>query len=123
MFKLDLSPTYSYPVELPVVDERGKSQTHKITIKFRRLPREQLVDINKTDNDGGQRDGGQVVEADVDYLLQFVDGWAGVGDDSGDDLPFNRDNLRALLNAVPAASTAITSAFFEAQAGGQRRKN
>lgn len=123
MFKLDLSQTYKYPVEFSLVNATGQTQIHKISVIYKRLAREAMVELNRNQDTTADRSGTEVVDADLDYLLQFVDGWEGVADNAGEALLFNRDNLRALLNAVPSIHTAITSAFFESAAGGHKRKN
>ncbi|WP_427500808.1 phage tail assembly chaperone [Methylomonas sp. MED-D] len=122
MFKLNLSGTFQYPVELQIVDEKGKPQLHKLRLTFKRFSREQLIGLGEFGKDD-TRTGDAVIEADLDYLLQFVDGWADVTDEDGQPLDFSRDNLRALLNAVPNIHHVIRDTFYEAINGGSRRKN
>jgi hypothetical protein len=121
MFKLNLSATYEYPVKFTVVDEKGRPQPHTITMIFKRLDREAMIDQNINDDLPGGRSGADVIEADLDYLLGFSEGWKGVDIDG--DTEFSRENLRKLLNGVPGIHREITAAFVESANGGKQRKN
>ncbi|NJA04157.1 hypothetical protein HC024_00150 [Methylococcaceae bacterium WWC4] len=122
MFKLNLSDTFQYPVSFALVDEKGKSQTHKIRLTFKRFSREQLITLGEFGKDDTST-GAAVIESDLDYLLQFVTDWADVTDGAGNPLEFNRANLRALLSAVPNMHHIIRDHFYEAINGGNSRKN
>jgi len=121
MFKLDVSPTYEWPVKFTLIDAKGRKQGHTITLIFRRIEREEMIDMNIADESVSQRTGAEVIEADLDYLLTFVDGWKDV--EIGGDSTFNRDNLRKLLNGVPSIHRMISEAFIESANGGYQRKN
>lgn len=121
MFKLDLSKTYKWPVKFSVIDEKGSQRQHEIKIVFKRLSREELISLNQADFKPADDKPDAIMDADIDYLCQFVDGWEGV--EIGGDTEFSRDNLRALLNGVPNINSAINSAFWESANGGQVRKN
>jgi hypothetical protein len=120
-FKLDLSPSYEYPVKFRTIDAKGKQQHHTITLIFKRIEREEMINQNLTDETAGNRTGADVIEADLDYLMGFVEGWKDV--DINGDTTFSRDNLRKLLNGVPGIHREITAAFVESANGGQQRKN
>ena len=123
MFKLDLSPTYAYPVKFTLIDEAGNQKTHQIKALFKRFNRDQLIELQNEDapTATGKKSGEDIIDADVAYLRKFLDGWQDV-EINGSQL-FNDDQLKCLLNQVPQISAAITEAFFESAAGGQRRKN
>jgi hypothetical protein len=122
MFKLDdLSASYEYPVKFTTIDAKGRQNSHTITLLFKRLDREKMIDQNINDDMPSGRSGADVIEADLDYLLGFVDGWKDV--EIGGDTTFSRDNLRKLLNGVPGIHREITTAFIESANGGRQRKN
>lgn len=119
MFKLNLSPTFEWPVKFTTIDAAGRQQAHTITMIFRRLDREEMIDMNITDEMPATRLGSEVIEVDLDYLLTFVEGWKDVEIDG--DTAFSRDNLRKLLKGVPAIHREITAAFIEAANGGRKK--
>jgi hypothetical protein len=122
MFKLDdISDTYEYSVKFPVIDAKGRQQNHSFTAIFKRLDREAVVDRVIGDDSPTRRIGAEVIEADLDYILTFMDDWKGV--DIGGDTTFSRDNLRKMINRIPNLSTAIGTAFLESSNGGRQRKN
>ncbi len=121
MFKLDLSSTYAYPVKFTVIDEAGNQKTHQIKALFKRLSREALIELQNHDAQEGKKTADEILDADVEYLRRFMDGWQDV--EINGSQAFDDDQLRALLNSVPQISTAIADAFFESAAGGQKRKN
>jgi len=120
-FKLNISQTYEWPVKFTVIDEKGRKQGHTITLIFKRVDREEMIDMNLHDEAADQRTGAEVIEADLDYLMKFVDGWKDVEIEG--DTAFNRDNLRKLLNGVPSIHRVITAAFIESANGGYQTKN
>jgi hypothetical protein len=122
MFKLDNSETYEWPVKFTTIDAKGRKQSHTITLTFRRVDRDEFIDIIRPPSDESElRSGAEVIESDLDYLLKFVVGWRDV-EISGDAV-FNRDNLRRLLNGVPSIHRLIADAFLESVNGGHQRKN
>lgn len=121
MFKIDLSDTYEYPVKFHIIGPKGQRQAHTITLTFKRLTREEIVELNRGAAEQGDRSGLDVIEGDLDYLTQFVDGWKGV--DINGDQTYSRDNLGVLLNRVPGIHTAITMAFLESATGALQQKN
>ena len=134
MFKLDLSKTFKWPVKFAVVDGNGRQQSHEIKLDFKRVTAEEskriLADIQQAEIDrkaneeeGIVKSPREQVESEADFLLQVVTGWEGVADENGQALDFNRDNLIALINAVPNLIGEIWAAFFLATSGGQKRKN
>ena len=139
MFKLDTSNTFSYPVKFTLIDARGKHQQHVIPFDFRRLTADELRERNQADAryielleqhpddpDAAQkryaadlmREGKLYPSAEqqADELLEIVEGWKEVSDESGT-IEFNRDNLMRLLNHVPGLYGAINQAFREAMSG------
>ena len=134
MFKLDLSQTFKCSVKFTVVDGAGRQQAHEIKLEFKRVTAEEskriLADIQQTEKDrkANEEEGivlspREQVEKEADFLMQVTTAWEGVADENGQPLFFNRDNLIALINAVPNLIGEIWAAFFTATSGGQKRKN
>jgi hypothetical protein len=122
MFKLDdISDTYEYPVKFPMIDGKGRQQNHSFTAVFKRLDREEVIDRVIGDDSPTRRIGAEVIEADLDYILTFMDDWKGV--DISGDTAFNRDNLRKMINRISNLASVIGAAFLESSNGGRQRKN
>jgi phosphoribosylformimino-5-aminoimidazole carboxamide ribonucleotide (ProFAR) isomerase len=112
-------------VILPVVNESGASQAIKFEMKFKRVSRSKLNDLQKAQE---QMTESEVVvdslERDTDYVMDIAEGWRHVSEaDGAEDLPFNRANVWLMLNNYPNAASVIVAAFFEATLGGGKRKN
>ena len=141
MFKLDTSNTFSYPVKFTVIDARGKHQQHVIPFEFRRLSVDERNERQQRDGTALfndlllQHDGdfeaaktafflenlrqgktSLTAEQQADHLLEIVEGWREVADESGP-LDFSRAHLIRLLNAVHGLYAAINAAFNEALDG------
>jgi hypothetical protein len=108
-----------YSVDVPIVTETGTSRTHRFDVQFSRFTRSELNDLRKRSE--GMSDNGDALENDTDYVLEIAKDWRGVSDGKAD-LPFTRENVLALLDAVPNAASAIVSAFFTATLGGGAKK-
>jgi|LakMenE18May11ns_1017448.scaffolds.fasta_scaffold8869261_1 hypothetical protein len=119
------SEGFYYGVILPVVNESGASQAIKFEMKFKRVSRSKLNDLQKAQE---QMTESEVVvdslERDTDYVMDIAEGWRYVSEtDGAEDLPFNRANVWLMLNNYPNAASVIVAAFFEATLGGGKRKN
>ena len=143
MFKLDTSNTFSYPVKFTVIDARGKHQQHVIPFEFKRLSVDERNERQQRDGTALfndlllQHDGdfeaaktafflenlrqgktSLTAEQQADHLLEIVEGWREVADETGP-LDFSRAHLIRLLNAVHGLYAAINQAFNEALDGPQ----
>lgn len=118
------SEGFYYGIILPVVNEQGASQATKFEMKFKRVSRSRLNELQKQQEE--MADSEIVVdslERDTDYVLDIAEGWRYVQGPDGEDLEFTRATVRLMLDNYPNAAGAIVSAFFEATLGGGKRKN
>jgi len=120
MFKLNTSSTYKYPVKFAIVSEHGGTIDQEFTGIFKRLNREQIIDL-RARHQGDRGDSiDEVLDADVAYITEFLTGWEGV--DLNGETEFNPDNLRLLLRSLPKINLFISAAFFDSD-GAVARKN
>lgn len=104
MLKIDVSPTFSWPVTVEIPQDGGKHVTGTITVTFNRL----------TD--------GQIQTAKVDdeeFCRALVAGWKGIADAQGADLPYSPQALDEVLAGPvgPYFRMGVIRAFFAATAG------
>jgi len=99
MFKLALSPTYTWPVALEVAaEEGGKRQTLTFHGKFLRLPQERIDEIIKTGL------------PDLDLCKEVFVGWSGPVFD--EDFVFSEVNRDKLLG-IAGMRTAVALAWMD----------
>lgn len=116
---------FFYGIQLPIVTDSGASQIQKFDVKFKRVSRSRINEIQRQQEELNNGDFEvDSLERDVDYLMEIAEGWRYVQDEAGKDIEFNRDNVYALLDAYPNAAGEIVRAFFESTlGGGAKRKN
>lgn len=114
MFKLGQSDRFSYPVAVEIPGDGGKRISYTFDAVFKRLSREEFVDITSRAQAGEINDAALV----RDVLL----GWKGIQDDAGADLPFSEDNRDLVLNVWPVLP-AVVAAFIEAHTPKGKAKN
>lgn len=108
-FKLTQTPTFKAEVTVSIANEKGtfdKSSFHAI---FKRPPTSDLK--NLYENPPG----------DVELLNKYLTGWEMTDSDTNEAVPYNKENLAALLE-ISSAPQAIAQAFFDS-ARGARTKN
>lgn len=113
MFKIAAKPTYSATVHVNFPGEKGKVNTKSFTAHFKRFSQTELEDI--TD----RLKSGQL--SDRDFVHAVMTGWEAVGNEQGDALDFNEENLDALLELHPTQPSIIRTFF--ATVGGGKTKN
>lgn len=147
-FVISNSDNFSYVVTIPKLQDDGSISRHKVTMKFKRLSTDDLMDYQEKDADlsrlpealekaNGDKElafilmsiedrkngkQGKRVDEMVDDLMQILCGWEEVSDESGK-LDFCRENLAKLLQFSAPAYRAINEAFREAASGDGKRKN
>jgi len=112
MFKLDFSDTYPWPVEVALIDDKGKTKKTRFVAVFRRLNRhevESLLDETKS----GEID-------DAEFCRRVVEDWQEVIDADGNPLQFSPQNLDAVIEIVPVAGCIVRS-WFDSIAEGARK--
>lgn len=110
-FKLVVSNTVAVPVAGRLPDASGRPVPFSFTLQARRLPAGELR---------------QAIEANdrtvPEFLASLVEGWSGVQDDAGRELPFSAEGLNALLDIVGMAGVMF-SAYLEACGAKGKEKN
>ena len=111
MFNLDQSDSYQWTVKWDVPVSDGKFETASFQAYFKRLTHERISEIKKLGISGEITD----LEIANDVLV----GWSGVK--SGEDeLPFNDENKKNVLNYAMVPS-AIVEALFDSFRNGKRK--
>lgn len=114
MFKIGLSDRFTYPVNVEVVGDGGKRSTYTFDAVFKRLSRDEIIEVTTRARDGESDDLALV----RDVLL----GWKGIQDDDGAELPFSEENRERVLSAWPVLPSVV-AAFIEATSPKGKAKN
>lgn len=113
------SEPFWFAVDVPVVTETGTVRNHRFDLLFRRFTRSELNELRKRSEN--LQENSDSLENDTDYVMEIAQDWRGISAEKGD-LPFSRENVRSLLDAVPNSAGAIVSAFFSATLGGGAKR-
>jgi hypothetical protein len=111
-FVLKQSDTYTWPVTFDVPVDGGRHQRQTFDGEFRRLSQSRIREI------GQQIESGETTDADL--ATEVLQGWSGITDDNGKDVPFSQAALQQLLD-VPMLATAIVTAYFSSLQGAKRK--
>jgi len=116
---------FFYSILLPVVSDSGTSQINKFDIRFKRIPRSKLNELQKEQERMSEAESqADTLERDTDYVMQIAEGWRYVDGPNDKPMEFTRDNVHMMLDNYPNAASVIVSAFFGATlGGGGKRKN
>lgn len=112
MFKLDLSDSYSWPVEFEVPTDGGTYEACNFDAKIKRLKQERIDEINALGIDG--------ILNPREIASELLIGWSGISK-GGQEIPYSEEAKKNLLNTGLVAS-AILRAYF-ASLQGAKRKN
>lgn len=116
---------FYYGILLPIINDAGASQAHKFEMKFKRVSRSKMTELQKAQE--AMTESEVVIdslERDTDYVLDIAEGWRHVNDPDDKPMEFNRENVYTMLDNYPNAASTIVSAFFEATlGGGKKQKN
>ncbi len=114
------SEGFYYTISVPYINDRGVSQVDKFEMKFKRISRSQLNELQKAQERISESDvQGDSLERDVDYVMEIAEGWRHIDGEPD----FTRENVYTMLDKYANAASAIVAAFFEATLGGGKRKN
>lgn len=119
---------FYYGILLPIINENGSSQVQKFEMKFKRVSRSKMTELQKAQEAMSES---EVIidslERDTDYVMDIAEGWRhvrGPNTPEGETWEFTRDNVYTMLDKYPNAASVIVSAFFEATlGGGKKQKN
>jgi hypothetical protein len=104
MFKISVSPSYSYPVTVDLPGARVKPTFDAV---FKRLPQSELDVLIEKVKSNEMDDAG--------FVREVLVGWKGVSDETGE-LVFSEENLSSLLNVYPVAR-CVVEAFYASLTG------
>jgi hypothetical protein len=105
-FTIKKEDTVAWPVNIQVPVDGGSFKTQQISVKFLLIPVGEAAELTEAAGD-----------ADAELLEHVIRDWDLVMDEEGSALPFNDENLRALL-AIPYVRRGLLRAYFEAASGG-----
>lgn len=106
------SPTYRWPVTVVFPVDGGKTDKETFDAEFKRLAQDQLRDI------GERIDAGTIT--DLEVLDRVLAGWAGILDESGEEVVFSESSRQRILN-VPLVAGATVAAWMESLNKGKRK--
>ena len=112
MFKITQSPEYTWPVNVDIPADGGRTEKAQFDAKFRRLTQTRIDEIRLAVERGELRD--------ADLAREAMVGWSGVTDDGGE-VPYSESARDRLLD-IPTVSAAIVMALLGSLSGA-RRKN
>ncbi|RMF15191.1 MAG: hypothetical protein D6757_05015 [Alphaproteobacteria bacterium] len=112
MFKLDLSPSYKWPVTVRFVDESGRRHERTFHVLFRRLKKSEIDELTRA-QELGEMD-------DAVFMREIVAGWDGIVDADGKPVECDDEAMRMLAD-IPEVASAIGVAWIESLAGGPRK--
>lgn len=124
--------SFSFPVTIPAVNERGTTVRHQIELIFKKVSQTQWEAIAKRHEWPKDADGNNLplqTEESLDLaaaqLKEVITDWKGVNDENADPVPCNTENLKVLLDNYPNAFSLIIDAFIRASFNGGEaaRKN
>ena len=108
MFKIDLSPSYWWPVRFNLPKETGGTQeTYTFDVEYKRMT------LSESEALGRRAEVEKLSDAAI--AAEMVIGWKGVADGTGAPVPFSEAALRRALD-TPNVAAAVVSTFFESNA-------
>lgn len=112
MFKLDLSPTYKWPVTVHFVDASGKRSSRTFHVHFRRMKKSEIEELTRAQEQGEM--------SDADFMREIVADWEGIVDADGNPIGCDDESI-AMLADIPEVASAIGIAWIESLTGGPRK--
>lgn len=105
MFRLVVSDRVTVPVKGQIADEKGMAQAFSFSLSCKRMSKADLKDRLESLT-SGQLDGD-------DFLREVIEGWSGVQDADGKEIPYSAKALEDLLNVAGISAVAF-GAYVEA---------
>lgn len=106
-FVLKKDSTYKWPVTVEVPIDGGRFKKETFTAIFRKMSRSAFNDLLEQGDD-------ELVDA-------IIDGWEGIKDEDGEELPFTED-IKTMLFDDPYVLRGIVAAYTESLTG-EKAKN
>lgn len=111
MFKIVQNASYSWPVQVELPVDGGKTEKATFDAEFKRLSQSRVDEIRQAVERGEMRD--------ADLAREALVGWSGVVDDSGP-VPYSEKARDQLLD-ISMVSTAIVVALLNSLSGAKRK--
>lgn len=117
MFAIVKNPVYSWPVEVSLPDpaKPGKWKTHSFIGHFKKLSDQEFRDALEPMTDTALPPA-ERFDRENEFIQRVLVGWEGITDEDGTPLPFNADQVEAVLNL-----TEVRSGLFEAAFNSRRK--
>lgn len=115
MIVISQKDTYTIPVTANLPDDGGKLKQVKFHVQVKRLTTDEIDDLNKRIHAQNKLEQDDPERKVTDQMVahEVVTGFGpDVQGDDGQPLPFNAENLDALLNIYPVRPRLV-AAFFE----------
>jgi len=107
--KIVVSDKVGFKVQGSINDAAGVAQPFHFQLTCTRLDADQIQQKLKSDTDASL----------TDFLGDVVEGWSGVQDGEGKQLPFSEDNLRVLCKIPGVAGLAFRT--YRAEVGAKEK--
>ena len=117
-FKLDLSETYVYPIELEIVGDKGKYKKFSFNAEFKRLSQSEVEQLGK---DITAQDGEPAKLTDEDLVDIVLVDWSDIYDEHDLPIEFSNPKHKAAVLDVYGVKQALVKGFFESIAGAKRK--
>lgn len=117
-FKIDLSCTYTYPVAVDIIGDKGKNKTFTFSAEFKRFSQSEAEQLSK---DLQAIDGEPAKLTDEDFIDAVVMSWSDISDENDQPLGFSNAIHKDAVLDVYGVKQAIIKAFFESISGAKRK--
>lgn len=108
-FKRTQKPTFTTPVTVNIPNDKGGFDKSTYVAKFKRPTQDEITEIRNLNL------------SNEDMVRRMMVGWEMKDEETGEDVPFSRDELEAALQVLPTP-LATALAFWES-VNGARSKN
>ena len=124
-FILDTGNTYLWPVKISMPSDGGQRVEQTFDARFKRLPQKRINQIQQQANglmaasERGEDISNEI--SDQSIADEILDGWEGITDANGNDIPVTKTTKKQLLDVPMMASTLVETYFLSLVE--EKRKN
>lgn len=108
-FVLRKGSTYRWPVKFETPADGGKYDKQVFDVEFKRLPDSRIKEVLNNES-----------AKDTEFAREIMTGWAGIKDESGNEVPFSEHALTELFE-VPGLAGVIVKTYLESLAGAKAK--
>lgn len=105
----NLTPTYREVIEF---ETPGLAKPQKFTAIFRRLTDKRIKEISAAVTEAASGESDEPLDG-VELMFEVMEGWDAKDDETGKDVPFDRETVATIANAIPALPGAVIRVFIE----------